>query len=1600
MLLVLNIDTLFLDLSKSRQPGSRRRRSPLNNYDYEDTDYDDDIYALLALDEYDEDNGLEYYDDILPDDAEGSGPEYNHVDIDTATADMAENVNKLLGLENDEQQDKQEEIFSKSKKVNSSSCEITGLDPCTVYLLAVTAVYTNNATITSDQKVFRTDCTAEPPCDQDNLQLDQQIQDSSVQIEFSWQGCQEKYLLQLTCQEDHCEDYSQEGAQQDEQQVKVSFSGLSFCTPYTLELVRKGARIQREVMSIQNPKKKNNLTDFRIEMKSLKEGEDPSSTEGSVTASWVHDQVCVASYSITICDKDKCEKSLQAPGNIGERMEVDVQKITSTIVLKPCQSYQLQVLPIEDAGMSENGVSSIGLVRVFTFIPGYDPPIGGEDMVRSVSTSSVTLAWRPPNICAHVFSVAVFAIKHLPNLREEFIQTEDEPLVYQSLVNHNDTIKQNIEITISTNLTSCQLYRVEVQSVFHDQVQGEIMSEPLVKMFKTLADDRVTIPYMHKEVVPQRIKNTQDVLFQFSDRCSPAYTLHTCLFPDECSTGQGTVYTILENEEQSAMGYYQQLVTDLPSCSVVKWEIVSVSSNVTLLSEYLFTPVAMDQFHLYLTNLSISTEESVSVSWILSQPCVSEYQIHLCTVPSQHCWAGNFSSPEIQSDKDLFIDIKMEELQGFDFAFVECGVYEVTILPSIGENLLDTGVTIPFTFLTQPRPPVVMNITDISDNSFVVSWVNSGCSAGTILVLTRQGEIMEEVTLAEEVREYRVEGLDSCSDYIIELYGRHNGRKSNESQMMLAITNHEGKIPVIINPGHANITVTVGENKTRCVAEYTIEICEAAEDCIEDEDSKCETATIENSKLSHTFSSLHEGTVYSVLVTGRDYQNLTSCKSSLQCCMTNHIVLYPIEITEHNITLGMNAEKDDLYVSLFCVMEGGDDRYENAGYGPQFVFTNLEPDMNYQCGGVASNDIVIQDIIIHTLDQIPQRIESVRITDITSGSFLISWLPPEKVKGKIEKYRLRLTSGCENIKDDKCEPDYSCLESEVIVLSSEVTTYLKHSPPGVSYSVVVGVQTRNPQPGPDSEPVLARTLSDKPYKPVITSIDTVGPGTAIITYNHSCPYTGPVVYDVLYTCHCHPQHFLHTTHTVHSENSFQISRLPQGYDYTIMVEAVAHNCGEHIQDSEEHDHCSTLSAPYPLHIPCVYRCADGSCLDKTSARCDWVAECPDGSDEWNCTCTGFSCENHFCIPESQRCDGIVQCNDGTDEHGCPGCRKDQFTCARSGLCIPGEKACDKILDCWDGSDEKNCPYRKHICWPNKFKCFDGRCIAQSKRCDRVADCAQGEDEQNCEFQCGLDEFTCKDGGCIKQNNVCDDTLDCDDGSDEPEHCHCHLQGEFSCESSGKCIKRHKVCDGTNDCLDKSDEKGCDEKLPRTSYENKFLGTTPLLVLRVNTTDSSPPYFSQYKEYSNEGKYERKEVSKFLHPNSVLYSAPRSNYLELTTPYQTKTTGSSKQNLLKKAQEMKIPKKYSVSVQTYPRRQTVLRGQDVVIQCRDEGSQRRHVFWQREGRRQLPNHSTQENGRLEIHGVTFPDDGDYECIAVGHEEEAGGKQVASLTIMGE
>ena len=97
-------------------------------------------------------------------------------------------------------------------------------------------------------------------------------------------------------------------------------------------------------------------------------------------------------------------------------------------------------------------------------------------------------------------------------------------------------------------------------------------------------------------------------------------------------------------------------------CSVFKWEVMAAENNFSLFKEYLFTEPDIEQFQFHLHNLVVEmTEGSVGLSWTLTQPCINEYQIEVCSHTATPCWAGNFSRPEIQSDKDFNIEIDLEQ---------------------------------------------------------------------------------------------------------------------------------------------------------------------------------------------------------------------------------------------------------------------------------------------------------------------------------------------------------------------------------------------------------------------------------------------------------------------------------------------------------------------------------------------------------------------------------------------------------------------------------------------------------------------------------------------------------------------------------------------------------------------------------------------------------------------------------------------------------------------------------------------------------------------------------------------------------------------------
>ena len=401
---------------------------------------------------------------------------------------------------------------------------------------------------------------------------------------------------------------------------------------------------------------------------------------------------------------------------------------------------------------------------------------------------------------------------------------------------------------------------------------------------------------------------------------------------------------------------------------------------------------------------------------------------------------------------------------------------------------------------------------------------------------------------------------------------------------------------------------------------------------------------------------------------------------------------------------------------------------------------------------------------------------------------------------------------------------------------------------------------------------------------------------------------------------------------------------------------------------------------------CIISCSD--CRD-----CGEEEDCPSSSPQEE-VCAGWRCHNGFCLAASLRCDGVVHCSDSSDEADCPGCSPHQFRCLRDGRCVEAGRVCDQHLDCWDGSDETNCPYRRSLCWPDGFRCVSGLCVGLSARCDGAWDCPHGEDEQQCGAGCGVEQWRCRDGGCIGRPGLCDNRTDCGDGSDEWPHCHCHSRGLASCPLSGQCLPFHSLCDGKEDCEDGSDELNCTSKLASTTLGETQTTTSSYEEVEKVTTFPSDSYESpeKYPDFPTEMVP--------AHSNKFLGFKPLSLTNNTRKPQKSEAS-LAEERAGPEVEPAEAPVLSPVRVRVYPARQTVMAGQDAVVQCRDEGDLRTRVGWARAGAGQagqLPVNSRQERGRLELYGVREEEGGQYICSSLSQGHSPGGSQAATIQVL--
>ena len=348
-----------------------------------------------------------------------------------------------------------------------------------------------------------------------------------------------------------------------------------------------------------------------------------------------------------------------------------------------------------------------------------------------------------------------------------------------------------------------------------------MFSESLELHFKTESTGFPTA-FTDMEITTRETTGTQDVIFQFAPKCSDGYHLSFCHYPYGCEKNEYTTYTIFDEEKANERGYYEQLVKHFLPCSIFKWEISSFPDNFTLYEEYLSTSIGNHE-----KILTEELEEIISVNgqillkWTLTQPCIDEYHIEICSKDyfTNKCWNGIFDRPTIESRNDFKITIDLTSLDGFDLILEPCHQYEIKLKPQI-DGIQHASESIKhFTLIEELLPPDSMNIQNVTDRGAVVHWQPSKCTnAREVLVVVSMDEhLLYEYQPQAFERKYQITDLNSCSEYQVEVFSVEGGVKSEKAQIMSLITQHESNINVSLETYTSSIHLEFGLNASKCL---------------------------------------------------------------------------------------------------------------------------------------------------------------------------------------------------------------------------------------------------------------------------------------------------------------------------------------------------------------------------------------------------------------------------------------------------------------------------------------------------------------------------------------------------------------------------------------------------------------------------------------------------------------------------------------------------------------------------------------------------------------------------------------------------------------
>ena len=274
--------------------------------------------------------------------------------------------------------------------------------------------------------------------------------------------------------------------------------------------------------------------------------------------------------------------------------------------------------------------------------------------------------------------------------------------------------------------------------------------------------------------------------------------------------------------------------------------------------------------------------------------------------------------------------------------------------------------------------------------------------------------------------------------------------------------------------------------------------------------------------------------------------------------------------------------------------------------------------------------------------------------------------------------------------------------------------------------------------------------------------------------------------------------------------------------------------------------CTEPPIRTPLLIDGFFQCLDDTLIIQHHL-CDGEADCPDSSDEancsWvceysvtstihhdcfyscilpNCTCHPlyFNCHSGGCVLLSKFCSGVSDCPDASDETLCeihhvtnyslesPGL----FMC-RSGDLVSKTRLNDTVPDCpYHGDDEKWISSHNIIvvnqtiplvlqCIPGHPKVYDYHqmCLLTWQGPGELATCRNGGHLNDCLYHSCPQHYKCEYSYCIPLQAVCNGVIDCTHGEDEQNCETLSCPNILRCKGDNVCVHPNNINDGTIDC---------------------------------------------------------------------------------------------------------------------------------------------------------------------------------------------------------